>query len=283
MASVQPPISRRQPAVDQIGRQMHGDEGELEAAGEEAEHQQHVGAMAERLRQRLLAPIAAARAAARARGACAARSASATAACTSSSTPAKITSVVCQPIGVHQAHGERREQELAERARRRAGAERERAPAFRHELAERADHHRQRAAGQAEADQHAGREMRASPASSHRPSGRGRAHRGSRRRSARAARRSCRRSRRRTAGRRPRAGSGWRATARTRRGPSPFACDSGVRKKPSAERGPNVMTAIAQPHSDQDDRRAPRERFGGAGAVDIGCSRKSRRRRASAT
>ena len=26
---------------------MHGDEGELEAAGEEAEHQQHVGAVAE--------------------------------------------------------------------------------------------------------------------------------------------------------------------------------------------------------------------------------------------
>ncbi len=31
---------------------MHGDEGELEAAGEEAEHQQNIGAMAECLRQR---------------------------------------------------------------------------------------------------------------------------------------------------------------------------------------------------------------------------------------
>ena len=41
------------PAVDQIGRQMHGDEGELEAAGEEAEHQQHIAAMAEGLRHGL--------------------------------------------------------------------------------------------------------------------------------------------------------------------------------------------------------------------------------------
>ena len=34
-------------AIDQIRRQMHGDESELEAAGEEAEHQQNVAAMAE--------------------------------------------------------------------------------------------------------------------------------------------------------------------------------------------------------------------------------------------
>ena len=39
-------------AIDQIGRQMHGDEGKLEAAGEEAEHQQHIGAMAEGLGER---------------------------------------------------------------------------------------------------------------------------------------------------------------------------------------------------------------------------------------
>ncbi len=30
--------------------------------------------------------------------------------------------------------------------------------------------------------------------------------------------------------------------------PQPFACDSGVRKKPSDERGPKVRTEIAQPH-----------------------------------
>ena len=43
---------RAEAAVDQIGRQMQRDEGELEAAGEEAEHEQHVGAMAERLGER---------------------------------------------------------------------------------------------------------------------------------------------------------------------------------------------------------------------------------------
>ena len=50
-AMVQPPTSRRQPAVDQVRRQVDGDERELEAAGEEAEHQQHVGAVQQRLRQ----------------------------------------------------------------------------------------------------------------------------------------------------------------------------------------------------------------------------------------
>ena len=45
---------RAEAAIDQIGRQMHGDECELEAAGEEAEHQQHIGAMAEGFGQRAL-------------------------------------------------------------------------------------------------------------------------------------------------------------------------------------------------------------------------------------
>ena len=39
---------RRQSAVDQIGRQMHCDERELEAAGEEAENQQNVTTVTER-------------------------------------------------------------------------------------------------------------------------------------------------------------------------------------------------------------------------------------------
>ena len=62
--SVQAADLGRQSAIDQIGRQMHGDEQQLEAAGEEAEHQQNVAAMAEglgqRLQQRLLAGGAAA-------------------------------------------------------------------------------------------------------------------------------------------------------------------------------------------------------------------------------
>src|SRR4051812_47968955 len=38
------------------------------------------------------------------------------------------------------------------------------------------------------------------------------------------------------------------ASAKTSR-PQPFACDSGVRKKPIDERGPNVRTEMQQPHS----------------------------------
>ena len=52
VASAQPPTCARQAAVDQIGRQVQRDERELEAAGEEAEHQQHVGAVAERFGER---------------------------------------------------------------------------------------------------------------------------------------------------------------------------------------------------------------------------------------
>ena len=48
-----PPAGRGwQAAVDQIGRQMHGDEENL-AAGEEAKHEQYVAAMPQRLRQSL--------------------------------------------------------------------------------------------------------------------------------------------------------------------------------------------------------------------------------------
>ena len=43
----------RQAGILEIGRQVRGDEGELEAAGEEAEHQQDVAAVPEGLGQRL--------------------------------------------------------------------------------------------------------------------------------------------------------------------------------------------------------------------------------------
>ena len=48
---------------------------------------------------------------------------------------------------------------MAERARRCAGAEGDRAPAFRQQLTERGNHEVERAARQAEADQHAGRQI----------------------------------------------------------------------------------------------------------------------------
>ena len=119
---------------------MHGDEEELEAAGEEAEHQQHVAAVAEGLGQRLLSAICVAARAAAATGAFARGVASASdSGMISSTTPAKITSVCCQPKSSISADRERREQELAERAGRRAGAEGERAPVLRQQLAEGAD------------------------------------------------------------------------------------------------------------------------------------------------
>ena len=60
-------------------------------------------------------------------------------------------------IDQHVADG--REQELTEGARRRAGAEGHGAPFRRQELAEGAEHQVERAAGQTEADQHAGADM----------------------------------------------------------------------------------------------------------------------------
>ena len=86
----------RETAVDQIGRQMHGDEGELEAAGEEAEHQQNIGAVPERLGRGLLHRLrsaAAARAGRAPRGAISVSDSGTI----RSSRQEKISSVVCQP------------------------------------------------------------------------------------------------------------------------------------------------------------------------------------------
>ena len=42
----------------------------------------------------------------------------------------------------------------------------------------------------------------------------------------------------------------WIAIARPKTSrPQPFACDCGVRKKPSVERGPKLIMAMRQPHS----------------------------------
>ena len=112
---------RRKAAVDQIGRHVHGDEGELEAAGEEAEHQQQIGAMREGFAQALAAAIAL-----RAVCACCRQAASptrATAAARAACSRQRSVSVCCQPNMIHQRDRERRIKELAERARRRAEAE----------------------------------------------------------------------------------------------------------------------------------------------------------------
>src|SRR3954447_12915833 len=56
------------------------------------------------------------------------------------------------------------------------------------------------------------------------------------------------------------------ASANTSR-PQPFVCDNGVRKKPSDERGPNVSTAIMQPHSASTIRQPKEEVTGVIGLV----------------
>ena len=47
------------------------------------------------------------------------------------------------------------------------------------------------------------------------------------------------------------------AQRRKRRGPNDWSCDSGVRKKPSEERGPKLIIPIRQPADDDHGRRAP--------------------------
>ena len=44
----------REAAISEVGRKMHADEGNLKAAREEAEHQQHVGTVPESFAQCLL-------------------------------------------------------------------------------------------------------------------------------------------------------------------------------------------------------------------------------------
>ena len=258
---------------------MHGDEGELEAAGEEAEHQQHVAAMAEGLAQRLLGLICSLAAGRRLR-------------------PGGVASDERQRqhqqhgAGEHQERGlpgkrvdqrmrERRIEELAERARRGAGAEGEGAPVLRHELAERADHHRERAAGKAEAD-HARRPTdRASPSRSRWPSRRDRRRRGSRRRTARAPGRSGRRRRRRTAAPRPTAGSAWRWRTRRSRGPSRARTTSasGTGRAPSAARRRSARWR-SRPRSARPACATTQPSTGvGAVAVDMNGSPDGRRRR----
>ena len=138
---------------------MHGDEEELKAAGEIAEDEQHVAAVTERLRQRLrrrFALRACRRGEPGARGGAASASDSGSIV---SRITAKISSVFCQPnwsISA-MASGENRNwpnDPAAVPAPKADGA-----PLGRQELGECADHQRERAAAEAETDQHAGRQV----------------------------------------------------------------------------------------------------------------------------
>ncbi len=173
---------------------------------------------------------------------------------------------------VDQRDRERREQELPERTGSRAGAERERAPVRRHQLAEGADHDGEGRAGKAEADHHAGGEME--HAGRARVGHAGETERIEDRADAQHPDRTVaiRDRRRRTAGPRPTAASESRARARTRRGPSRCASTSasGRIRVPNARRSRAADQATAQ----QDDRgRAP---SGGLRGHDDGGLRRSR-------
>ena len=125
-----------------------------------------------------------------------------------------------------------------------------------HEPRERGDDDRERAAREAEADEHAaGQRERAGVVRDRHQRDAERVDE-RRRRRARGRRRSGRRSRRRTAGRAPRAGSGSRSRARTSRGPSRAASVSGSVNSPKLVRMPKVMIAIRQPATIT-TRRAP--------------------------
>ena len=134
---------------------MHGDEGELESAGEEPEHQQDVAAMAERLGERLSDRL---RRHVAGSGRCAgARRGEHQRERQDQQHESREDHERRPPaVQVDEEHAERREQELTQRARGGAGAERQRAPGFRNQLAERGEHDVERAAGESEPDQHAG-------------------------------------------------------------------------------------------------------------------------------
>ena len=138
---------------------MRGDEGELEAASEETEHEQHVAAvpecLGERLRDRLargrrwtagLRRVAAAGEHERERH-------------RNEHGHGKDDERLVPAEAVDEKVRDRREEELAERARRGAGPEGERPPFRRQELAEGAEDEVERRAREAEADEHAGAEM----------------------------------------------------------------------------------------------------------------------------
>ena len=222
---------------------MDGDESELEAAGEEAEHQQHIAAMAEGLDQRLLGRLR------RRAGDGAAAVAGVASAIDSGNDQQhhagedQAARSASRSFDQRMASGENRNWPNEPAAVPAPKANR--APAFRNELAERADHHRNEQPARPKPISTPA-ERSSQPASSHRPSGEterieqgaGAKH---------ASGRNGRQWRRRTAAPRPTAGSAARARTRTRRGPSRCLNDSGVRNWPSAERGPKA---------DQRDRAA---------------------------
>ena len=135
---------------------MRGDESELKAAGKETEHQQHIGAMAERFPQRvahglLLSGFGAARC-----RRCRERERERNG---EEKETGEDDERRLPALAVDQGDAERREQKLPERSGGRAEAEREAAPFRLHDFSESGEHDVERAAGKPEADQDAGGEI----------------------------------------------------------------------------------------------------------------------------
>ena len=150
----------RQASVHEISRQMHRDEEYLKAAGEKSEHQQHVAPVAESLGERLHHRLLRHGGSRRRRPGVARQCQRQSERHDQQHDGAENDQRMLPAVSLHQGHRERGEQELSERARRSAGAEGERAPFRRHQLAERTDHDGEGGAGEPEADHHAGGEMK---------------------------------------------------------------------------------------------------------------------------
>ena len=140
---------------------MDGDEAELKPAGEEADDEQNVGAVPQRLGQRLLEGLRLARPRGRPAGGLVRprRADRKRQRNDQQHQHGKDLERRLPAECIDQADAQRREQELPERTGCRAGAERRGAPAFRQELAERRDDQVERTAREPEADQDAARQI----------------------------------------------------------------------------------------------------------------------------
>ena len=227
---------------------MHGDESELKAAGEEAEHQQHVGAMAERFRERMLEGLLFRR---RQRSPIrpAASPAPATAARPAASGRRTPISAVCQPklSIIATPNGANRNcpndpaavPAPSARPRHSGGSS----------FAERRQHQVERTARQSKADQHAGAEIERAAASRHNASTTGRRHRAARRRRSPARCRNGRRSRRRSAAQAPQQVLDREREAEDIAAPGKFAAHRLHEKAEGSNAARSSTCAIRQPHT----------------------------------
>ena len=225
---------------------MRGDEGELKAAGEEAEHQQHVGAVTEGFGQRLPEDCGAA---ARSLPACRRprRKRERERHNEQHEHAQTPVSAGCQPKLSISATPNGANTNCPNEPAAVPAPKAMRAPFLRQQLAEGRQHQIERTAGQTEADQNAGADIERHGVVGIAHHQQAERHRSTRRCKSRARCRTCRRSRRRRAGRCPTADFERQRRVRRHRGPSENSRLMGCMKKPKVERGPNVSMPIRQP------------------------------------